>query len=369
MHTAERTEWMPGVLESQQSRFGLSSHTLQIVAAFAAVYTIWGATYFAIRVAITALPPFLMAGARFLIAGALLYVWLRLRGVARPKLVHWRSALIIGGLLLVGGNGAVSFAEQVVPSGLVALLVAMVPIYIAVLDWLRPGGSRPTVRAALGLLFGLGGIVLLIGPGSMVGPSPLNLAWAAIPLVGSLCWAAGSLYSRSTRLPDAPLLATAMEMLAGGALLLLVALATGEPAQVDPTKFSLPALAAFAFLVVCGSIVAFSAYIWLLRVVAPPRVATYAYVNPVVAIFLGWAFAGEPVSARTLLAAAVIVLAVAIITTSSARGHAKVTPQDAQRGAEAGEVATVEVPSPGPVPVAPLDDQHAPWEEAGAARR
>jgi len=299
-----------------------SSRTARIVAAFAAVYVIWGSTYFAIKEAITALPPFIMAGSRFLVAGAVLYTWLRMRGVARPRLVHWRSALVIGGLLLLAGNGGVSFSEQVLPSGLVALLVAMVPIYVALLEWIRPGGHRPTMWVALGLVFGFGGVALLISPGQLVGSTPINPLWAAIPLVGALCWAAGSLYSRSAKLPTSPLLGTAMEMLAGGALLLLVGLATGEGARVDPAKFTIGAFAWWGFLIVFGSIVAFSAYIWLLRAVSPSLVSTYAYVNPVVAIFLGWAFASEPVTPRTLLAAAVILLAVAIITGAQARGRA-----------------------------------------------
>lgn len=296
---------------------GASRQGLRVVAAFIAVYTIWGSTYLAIAVAITALPPFLMAGARFLLAGGLLYGWLRLRGAGRPTWRQWGSAFIIGGLLLVGGNGAVVFAEQVLPSGLAALLVAMVPIYIALLDWLRPHGNRPSALGALGLLFGFAGVFLLIGPDGMSGAT--YFPWVLIPLAGSLAWAAGSLYSRSAKLPAVPLMGTAIEMLAGGVLLAGLSAATGEFGRVNPNAFSLDALLAFGFLVIFGSIVAFSAYIWLLRTVSPARVSTYAYVNPVVALFLGWAFHGEPITARTLVAAVVILLAVAIITGAQAR--------------------------------------------------
>lgn len=307
-----------------------SRPTLAIVAAFAAVYTIWGSTYFAIAIAITALPPFLMAGARFLLAGGIVYTWLRLRGAKRPSWGEWGSALVIGALLLVGGNGGVVFAEQYVPSGLVSLLVAMVPLYIALLDWLRPGGKRPTALVAVGLVFGFAGIFLLIGPDA-IGGGTSYFPWILIPLVGSLCWAAGSLYSRSAKLPAAPLMGTALEMLAGGVLLVGLGFATGEASRVNPDQFSIEALLAFGFLVIFGSIVAFSAYIWLLRVVSPSRVSTYAYVNPVVALFLGSTFLGEQITTRTLVAAAVILVAVAIITGAQA-GKPKRLPEGETTG-------------------------------------
>jgi drug/metabolite transporter (DMT)-like permease len=291
---------------------------LQIVAAFLAVYIIWGSTYFAIKVAIQTMPPFLMAGARFLVAGALVFGWLLLRGEARPKLVHWRSALILGGLLLFMGNGGVTWAEQVIPSGLAALIVAMVPIYVALLDWIRPGGSRPSTLRIVGLVIGFVGVALLIGPLATGGFSPALFA-AFVPLVGSLCWAAGTLYARSAKLPTNPLVGTGMEMLVGGVLLTVAGLALGEGNQIHPAKFSLDSLLAFGFLVIFGSIIAFTSYIWLLSKVNPGRVSTYAYVNPVVAVFLGWAFASEAVTGRTLIAAAVILLAVMIITLSPNR--------------------------------------------------
>ncbi len=341
-----------------------SPKSLQIVAAFAAVYVIWGSTYFAIALAIAAMPPFLMAGVRFLLAGGIVYVWLRLRGSARPTWAHWGSALVIGGLLLVGGNGGVVFAEQYIPSGLAALLIAIVPIYMALLDWLRPGGRRPTALVALGLVFGFAGIFLLIGPDA-IGGGASYFPWILIPLFGALSWAIGSLYSRSAKLPAAPLMGTALEMLAGGALLLVLGLATGEAQRVNPDKFTVEALLAFGFLVVFGSIVAFSAYIWLLRTVSPARVSTYAYVNPVVALFLGSAFRGEPVTARTLVAAAVILAAVAIITgAQAARSHAQ---------PETPEAATPEspraLPEPLPQPSASwLARELADREYSGSAR-
>jgi len=338
-----------------------SRKSLRIVAAFAAVYVIWGSTYFAIALAIAAMPPFLMAGMRFLLAGGIVYVWLRLRGFARPTLTHWGSALVIGGLLLVGGNGGVVFAEQYIPSGLAALLVAMVPIYMALLDWLRPGGRRPTALVALGLVFGFAGIFLLIGPDALVGGGASYFPWILIPLFGALAWAVGSLYSRSAKLPAAPLMGTAIEMLAGGALLLVLGLATGEARQVNPDKFTVEALLAFGFLVVFGSIVAFSAYIWLLRTVSPARVSTYAYVNPVVALFLGSTFNGEPITPRTIVAAVVILVAVAIITgAQAARSHAQ--PESP---------AESEAATPEPLPELPerLPQLSASWLDRGLAER
>lgn len=294
------------------------THRLRVVLAFAAVYIIWGSTYLAIRFAIDTLPGFLMAGVRFLLAGGLLYAWARSQGAARPSRIHWRSAAIVGGLMLLGGNGGVVWAEQHVPSGLTAVLIATVPLWVAVLDWLWRG-SRPTVRGLLGLALGLAGIGLLVGPGELAGSQGVDLLGAGVLVLASLSWAAGSLYSRSAPLPGSPLLATALEMLAGGALLLVLGLAAGQATELDLARVSLRSLLALGYLVVFGSLVAFTAYIWLLRATSPARAATYAYVNPVVAVVLGWALAGEPLTTRTLLAAAVIIGAVVLITVQPLR--------------------------------------------------
>lgn len=290
------------------------SRRIQLVAAFVAVYIIWGSTYLAIRFADATLPPFLMAGARFLIAGALLYGWMRLRGATRPTRDHWTSALIVGLLLLVGGNGVVVWAERVVPSSLAALLISMVPIWMALMDWLRPGGARPSLATLSGLALGFAGVALLIGPGAG-GSATFNPLYAGIVVLASISWAAGSLYSRGAKMPPAPLLGTAMEMVVGGVVLLALGLVTGEPGQLNPRAVSAQSALAFLFLIIFGSLIAFSAYVWLLRNAAPTRVATYAYVNPVVAVFLGWAFDNEQLTGRTLLAAAVIVAGVLVITT------------------------------------------------------
>jgi drug/metabolite transporter (DMT)-like permease len=292
---------------------------MRVVAAFAAVYLIWGSTYLAIRFAIETVPPFTMAGVRYLIAGAVLYGWMRLRGTSSPTRYHWISAAIVGGLLLLGGNGGVVWAEQRVPSGLTALLITSVPLWMALLNWLRPGGMRPSGPVAIGLFTGFAGVALLVSPGELAGGLHVDPLGGAVLLLASLSWAAGSLYSRHARFPESALLATAMEMIAGGVLLLAAGLVAGEWARLDLAAVSPKSFLAFAYLIAFGSLVGFTAYIWLLRVTTPARVSTYAYVNPVVAVFLGWALAGEPLTPRTLIAAAIIICAVVLITTYGAR--------------------------------------------------
>ncbi|TNF72768.1 MAG: drug/metabolite exporter YedA [Acidobacteria bacterium] len=289
-----------------------------LIAAFAAVYIIWGSTYLAIRFAIETLPPFLMAGVRFLIAGGLLYLWVRWRGTARPERRHWVGATVVGGLLLLGGNGGVVWAEQTVPSGLAALMVATVPLWMVLIDWWRPGGTQPARIVLLGVVIGLVGMVLLVDLEETRSGTVHGLG-ALVLILASLSWATGSLYSRRANLPRSPFLATAMEMVMGGALLTTAGLATGELGSFDPARVSGRSVAAVIYLIVFGSIIAFTAYIWLLRVVAPAKAGTYAYVNPVVAVALGWALAGEEVTWRTVIAATIIILAVVLITSHRRR--------------------------------------------------
>jgi drug/metabolite transporter (DMT)-like permease len=265
---------------------------LRVVLAFAAIYLIWGSTYLAIRFAIETLPPLLMAGTRFVVAGTLLYSWTRLRGAPRP-------------------------------ARLAALLIATVPLWMALLDWRRRGGVRPSGGGAVGLIFGFVGVALLVSPGELAGSSHMDPVGAIVLLLAALSWAAGSLYSRQAQLPRSPLLAISMEMLAGGVLLLAAGLVTGEGARLELSQVSPRSVLALGYLIIFGSLMAFSAYIWLLRVSTPARASTYAYVNPVVAVFLGWALGGEPLTLRTLLAAAVIVAAVVIITYQAHREDTK----------------------------------------------
>ncbi len=284
-----------------------------LAAAFAALYLIWGSTYLAIRFAIETIPPFTMAGARFLTAGLALYLWARARGVARPTRRQLRDGGIVGAFLLLGGNGAVVWAEQWVPSGLTALLVATVPLWMVLLDWVWAGAARPPVGVWFGLAWGLAGVGLLTG--GLGGEAFEPGAWlgAIVILFGSLSWAMGSIYTRTARMPAAPRMATAIQMLAGGLLLTGLGAGVGEWATFDLRDVSGRSWAALAYLVVFGALVAYTAYIWLLGVSTAARVSTYAYVNPVVALILGWALADEPLSGRTAVAAAVILSAVMLL--------------------------------------------------------
>lgn len=291
----------------------------KIVAAFAAVYIIWGSTYLGILFAIETLPPFLMAGTRFLVAGALLYAWAWRRREADPTPAQWRTAAIIGGLLLLGGNGAVSWAEQYVPSGIAALLIAVTPLWMVLLDWLWHGSARPGIRIVFGLLLGFAGLVLLVGPAEILGAGGVHVTGALVVVGGSLSWSVGSIYSRRATSAAGGMLGVGMQMLCGGALLLLLGTTTGEWGRLDPAGISLRSALAVAYLAIFGSIVGYTAYMWLLQAVSAARVATYAYVNPVVAVLLGWALAGEALTMRMGVAAAVIVAGVALITSARTR--------------------------------------------------
>jgi drug/metabolite transporter (DMT)-like permease len=288
-------------------------HRVRLLLAFAAIYIIWGSTYLAIRWAIDTIPPFLMAGGRYLTAGAILYLWARARGTPHPTRRHWRDAAIVGALLLMGGNGGVVWAEQTVPSGLAALLVALEPMWVVLIDWLRPGGTRPRNAEIVGLVLGFGGVLLLIGPVDVGGPH-VNVAGALVLLVATLSWASGSVYSRHADVPPSPFLSTGMNMLAGGAVLTVAGTVTGEWAAFHPAAVTPRSLLSLLFLIVFGAIVGFTAYLWLLRNANLATVSTYAYVNPVVAVILGWALAGEVITPRIAVAAAVIVGSVVIIT-------------------------------------------------------
>lgn len=295
----------------------------QILAAFASIYLVWGSTYLAIRYAVQTIPPFIMGGLRFLISGALLYVWARYRGAPRPTKLHWRNAFIAGGLLLLGGNGAVVWAEQFVPSGLTALLVSILPFWLVIIEWVRPPRRRPHGAVLIGLIIGFIGIVVLVGPGNLGGHGDIRPIGAVVLILGSLSWAIGSFFSRDAALPQSGLLTTGMEMLAGGALLSIVGVLTGELSHFDVHRVSGPSALGLIYLVTFGSLLGFTSYIWLLDKVSPARLGTYAYVNPVVAVILGWAIAGERLSLRTAVAAAIVICAVALITTARSTAHVR----------------------------------------------
>jgi drug/metabolite transporter (DMT)-like permease len=286
-----------------------------VLAAFAILYIVWGSTYLAMRVAVDTLPPFLMAGSRFLVAGGALFALLRLRGAPQPTRAHWRSAAVSGFLLLASGNGLVAWAEQTVPSGLTALLVGLVPVWFALVDWLRPGGTRPQVRTLAGILVGFAGITLLVSPhGGSTPDAPLNVWGVLALLVAGISWAGGSLYSKYHSKVESPWLNASLQMLSGGAALIGLAWLTGEFHRVNWPHISAQSVSALAYLIVFGSWIGFSAYVWLLKVSKPSHVATYAYVNPVIALFLGSLLLREPLTPRVLLAAAIILAGVIIIT-------------------------------------------------------
>jgi drug/metabolite transporter (DMT)-like permease len=291
----------------------------KIVLAFGVIYIVWGSTYLAIRFAVQTIPPFWMAGVRFVIAGSLMYVMLRLRGTPPPLRKHWLGAASVGALLLVGGNGSLVWSEQRVPSGLAAIILATISLWLVLLDCLRKNGPKLTGRVAWGLMIGLAGIAILVGPAKLWGSSRLDTLGAAVLMFSAFCWAAGSLYSRGAVLPPSPFLAAAMEMMAGGAMLIVLGVLF-EVHRLHWRAISFRSASGLIYLIAAGSWLGFTAYIWLLGVVSTSRVATYAYVNPIVAVFLGWLLGREAISARELLATGIIVGAVALILRDSGHG-------------------------------------------------
>lgn len=298
----------------------------QVVLASAAVFLIWGTTYFVLGRLVHEAPPLLLTALRFIAAGSVLYAWRRSRGAARPQAAHWLSAAWIGALLLLGGYGLTSWAQQRVPSGLTALLVSLSPVNMVLIDWLRPGGKRPGLPVFAGLGLGVAGTILLIGPARLEAAREADLSSAMACVLASLCWSAGSVLGRQARQVPDVFLAAAMQMLVGSALLFAASAATGEWSRVNASLLSTPLVAGWIYLTIAGSLVAFSAYIYLLKVTTPARAGTYAYVNPAVAVFVGWAFGGERVTSRMLFAAALLLGGVALITAWKGRPPARTRP-------------------------------------------
>ena len=290
--------------------------TTLVLMAFAAVYLVWGSTYLAIQIGIASFPPLILAGLRHITVGLLLYPILRRKTGIRPTAANWRTAVVTGALLLFVGNGGVSWAEQTVPSGIAALLVATVSLWLVIVDWLRPGGVKPAPRVAMGLLMGFAGLALLVGPAHLGGSERVDPRGTAVLLVASLAWACGSLYSKHGGMPSSPMLGVAMQSFAGGAILLIAGLFAGEFHALHLGAILLRSWLALAYLIVFGSGIGFSAYIYILHESTAARVATYAFVNPVVALFLGWLIAGETITLRTVIAAAVILTAVILVITA-----------------------------------------------------
>jgi drug/metabolite transporter (DMT)-like permease len=280
-----------------------SSFRARLILAFASIYLLWGSTYLAMRLAVESLPPFLMAGTRFLAAGSLLYL---LSGTSKPTVRHWRNAALAAVGLFVVGNGGVAWAQQFVPTGPSALVVATLPAWLLLLDWGYGGRKPPRLREVVGLGLGLAGVGTLSAPG---GIDPIG---AVVLLAAAVGWAVGSLFTRYADLPASPVRTSAMQMLAGGVLMLALGLALGEGGRFTLTAVSWQAAAALVYLVAVA-LVALPAYNWLLAVTSPALVGTYAFVNPVVAVLLGWAAVGEPLTTRTAVAAALVVSGVMLL--------------------------------------------------------
>lgn len=294
-----------------------------LLIAFAAVYIVWGSTYLAIRIGIESFPPLILAGIRHLAAGLILYPLIRWRTNVRPTTANWRAAVVVGFLLLFAGNGGVCWAEQTVPSGVAALLVATVSLWLVFVDWLRPGGHKPVPMVILGLLMGFAGMALLVGPAHLGGSQRVDPWGAAVLLFASLAWACGSIYAKHGGMPSSPMLGVAMQSLTGGVILLIAAFFAREFRGLHFAAVSLRSWLALAYLIAFGSGIGFSAYLYILHKSTAARVGTYAFVNPVVALFLGWLIAGEPITLRTALAAAVILTGVILVISATQRSSVR----------------------------------------------
>ena len=287
---------------------------LRIPIAMACVYLFWGGTYLGMKFALESMPPFLLAGMRFLIAGSVLYAAARLTGAPRPRWREWAGPASVGAFLLLGGNGGICWAEQYIPSGVAALMAATMPLCTTLISWLVWRGKRPNGLVVLGLLVGFGGVALMTWQsGQLGGNGRIGGIGLAVCALAVLSWSFGSTWSPHAKQPGSPILATAMQQLSGGALLLLVAAISGDFARFDAASLTWRAGMSFAYLVVFGSLVAYSAYVWLLRNADLVFVSTYTYVNPLVAVFLGWLLAGEPMRPGFLVSVAVILAGVLLV--------------------------------------------------------
>ena len=306
-------------LAFRPSRF--QSRAVQSVLAFAAVYLIWGSTFLGIRVAIETIPPMIMAGLRWSVAGWLFYLFLRWRGAPRPRARDWRIAGIVGGGIIFAGNGSVTFAEQHIPSGTAAVIVALVPAVMVLMGWLSGTMPRPRLPVWGGIALATFGVAVIVQPTALTFSPELTLSLVLLT-IGESLWAAASLYAARVRHETSGLMMAAMQMICGGFLGLIAASIHGEFAHFDPGAVSVRSLGATTYLAAIGSIVGFSAYLWLLRNVEPTRASTYAYVNPVVAVFLGSWLGGEKLAPELLAGSALVVFGIALIVTFRSRAIA-----------------------------------------------
>ena len=285
----------------------------RLVIAFAILYFVWGSTYLGIRFAIETIPPFLMAGTRLMLAGVPLFIWSVWRAGHWPRPADWGKAAVVGGFLFLGGHGAVTWSEQFVPTGTAALLVSTLPLWMAILDSLRPGGAALTLKTAGGLAVGFLGVGLLVGPETILGGSRPDAVGAVVLLMGAFAWAVGSILSKMMKRLPSSMLSASMHMLSGGMLLWLLGLATGETGRFDLWAISTRSALSLFYLTIVGSLIGFSVFTWLLRVTTPARASTYAYVNPMVAVLIGWGFGGEAMNPRIVAGGVLIISAVVLI--------------------------------------------------------
>ena len=303
--------WKSGWKELSLTGSEPSGHRAKLLGAFFLIYFVWGSNFLAIRYAVETIPPFLLMGVRSVLAGSCLYLAARVSGAMRPAPSEWRAAARVGLVLFLGCHGLLAWAQRRVPSGVAALGLATIPLWMTLLDWLWAGARRPGAPVWIGLTLGLAGLTVLIGPGRWSGTVDAVGVFALV--VSAYCWAFGSILSRRSRLPSSVMLSTGMQLVAGGLALLVLSLGSGEVLRFDAGAVSARSLLGFAYMVIAASILAFTAYVWLLRVSTPARVSSYAFVNPLVAVFVGWAVGGEPLTARTAVASLLIVAGVAAI--------------------------------------------------------
>ena len=292
----------------------------KVLLAFATIYLVWGSTFFAIRVGVREVPPFLLAGVRFLVAGIVLYGWVRAKGTPSPTGREWGSASLFAVLIFVLDYGLVFWAERRVPSGIAAVMLAMIPVFMALGEIALLRTQHLSWRLGLALLMGMGGVVVLVGRGVSLGGAPVDTVGACALIVAALSWSVAAILSRKLPSPSSKVMSSASQMLAGGVLLTLTAALLGEFRGFHAQAVSRSAWLALAYLVLAGSIVAFTAYVWLLHHESPTKVGTYAYVNPVVAVILGYFLGGEALGPRTVLGTALVLASVVVITTVPARG-------------------------------------------------